>query len=192
MSRFRVGSCTSAEVALHLHEAGSAADPHEAAEWSLRAAREASAVYAWDEAIQHADAALDLLEGRCNGRAAGRGSGLRRQPAPEVEPRVRPKQSRCSREPSAATWLPAWTPPPASVHSRIGGALSLHHSVMDIPRALEHFDAAERLLGGDPKGAFHVSRGRSQAAMFGLRTDVLGIAADAAARDRLRGRVGGT
>ena len=33
-----------------------------------------------------------------------------------------------------------------AVHSRIGSALCLHHSVMDIPRALEHFDAAERLL----------------------------------------------
>ena len=67
-----------------------------------------------------------------------------------------------------------------TVHSRIGGALSLHHSVMDIPRALEHFEAAERLLG-DFEGAFHVNRGRSQAAMFGLRTDVLGAAADKAA-----------
>ncbi len=58
------------------------------------------------------------------------------------------------------------------VHSRIGGALCLHHSVMDIPRALEHFSAAERLLAA-PTAVFHLQRGRSQAAMFGLHTTLL-------------------
>ena len=46
----------SAVVATHLRAAGAAADPFEAAEWSRRAAREASELYAWDEAIEYADA----------------------------------------------------------------------------------------------------------------------------------------
>ena len=58
------------------------------------------------------------------------------------------------------------------VHSRIGGALCLHHSITDIPRALEHFDAAERLLPS-PETVYHLHRGRSQAAMLGLRTTLL-------------------
>lgn len=63
----------------------------------------------------------------------------------------------------------------ASVHSRLGGALCTHHSVMDIPRAIEHFAAAERLLG-DRKAAFHLHRGMAQAAMYGVRTEILGDA----------------
>ena len=58
------------------------------------------------------------------------------------------------------------------VHSRIGGALCLHHSVTDIPRALEHFDAAEHLLPA-PEAVYHLHRGRSHAAMLGLRTPLL-------------------
>jgi hypothetical protein len=47
---------------------------------------------------------------------------------------------------------------------------------MDIPLALEHFDAAERLR---PELAerFHLHRGRMQAAMFGVHVEVLGAAA---------------
>ena len=146
MSRSRVGSGTSAEVAAHLHEAGSAADPHEAAEWSLRAAQEASAVYAWDEAIQHADAAADLLEGHAPderlAEVAVVAANLRLRSSRGFDRAVTLLETALRRYLAAGKDSAAGT-----VHSRIGGALSLHHSVMDIPRALEHFEAAERLLG---------------------------------------------
>ena len=61
-ARPRLGGGSSAAVATHLRAAGAAADPAEAAEWSRRAAREASALYAWDEAIEYADAAVSVLE----------------------------------------------------------------------------------------------------------------------------------
>ena len=179
MSGFRVGSGTSSEVAVHLQEAGSAADPLEAAEWSLRAAQEASAVYAWDEAIQHADAATNLLQGNASderlAEVAVIAANLRLRSSRGFDQAVTLLETALRRYVAAGMDSAAGT-----VHSRIGGALSLHHSVMDIPRALEHFEAAERLLG-DSDRAFHVNRGRSQAAMFGLRTDVLGVAADKAA-----------
>ena len=179
MSGFRVGSGTSPEVAVHLQEAGSVADPLEAAEWSLRAAQEASAVYAWDEAIQHADAAADLLQGNASderlAEVAVVAANLRLRSSRGFDQAVTLLETALRRYLAAGMDSAAGT-----VHSRIGGALSLHHSVMDIPRALEHFEAAERLLG-DSDRAFHVNRGRSQAAMFGLRTDVLGAAADKAA-----------
>ncbi|HEU4426379.1 MAG TPA: hypothetical protein VFR67_27890, partial [Pilimelia sp.] len=66
-----------------------------------------------------------------------------------------------------------------SVHSRIGGVLCTHHSVMDIPRAIEHFAAAQRLLA-EPGAVFHLHRGMVQAAMYGLRTETLGTYAQRA------------
>ena len=57
--------------------------------------------------------------------------------------------------------------------SRLGGALCTNHSVMDIPRAIDHLAAAERLQGD----RFHLHRGMAQAAMYGVRTEVLGDAA---------------
>ncbi len=179
MSAFRVGSGTSPEVAVHLQAAGSAADPLEAAEWSLRAAQEASAVYAWDEAIKHADAAFDLMQGNTSderlAEVAVVAANLRLRSSRGFDQAVTLLETALRRYLAAGMDSAAGT-----VHSRIGGALSLHHSVMDIPRALEHFEAAERLLG-DSDGAFYVNRGRSQAAMFGLRTGVLGAAADKSA-----------
>jgi tetratricopeptide (TPR) repeat protein len=179
MSQIRVGSGTSAEVAAHLREAGSAAEPLEAADWSLRAAQEARAVCAWDEAIQHADVAVDLLEGRASderiAQAAVVAANLRLRSSRGFGQAVTLLETALRRYVAAGMDSAA-----GAVHSRLGGALSLHHSVMDIPRALDHFDAAERLLG-ESEGAFHVSRGRSQAAMFGLRTGILAAAADRAA-----------
>ncbi len=179
MSRLRVGSGKSPEVAVHLQAAGSAADPDEAAQWSLLAAQEAKAVYAWDEAIQHADAAFDLLQGSASderlAEVAVVTANLRLRSSRGFDQAVALLQTALRRYLAAGMDSAAGT-----VHSRIGGALSLHHSVMDIPRALEHFEAAERLLG-ESESAFHVSRGRSQAGMFGLRTDLLGTAAGQAA-----------
>ena len=179
MSRFRAGSGKSPEVAMHLQAAGSAADPNEAAEWSLLAAQEARAVFAWDEAIQHADAAFDLLQGSASderlAEVAVVAANLRLRSSRGFDQAVALLETALRRYLAAGMDSAAGT-----VHSRIGGALSLHHSVMDIPRALEHFEAAERLLG-ESESSFHVNRGRSQAAMFGLRTALLGTAADRAA-----------
>ncbi|HEU5485923.1 MAG TPA: BTAD domain-containing putative transcriptional regulator, partial [Microlunatus sp.] len=61
MSRPRPAGGRTAAVAGHLRAAGPAAEPIEAAEWSLRAAREAADLYAWDEAVEYAEAAVDWL-----------------------------------------------------------------------------------------------------------------------------------
>ena len=72
-----------------------------------------------------------------------------------------------------------------STHSRLGGALSFHHSTADVPRALDHFAAAERLCP-EVAGQLRHQRGLAQAAMCAVATDVLHTAA-AAARDIARG-----
>ncbi|HEX6359299.1 BTAD domain-containing putative transcriptional regulator [Actinophytocola sp.] len=165
-------------AAVHLRAAGPAADPVQAAEISLRAADEARRLYAWDAAIAHAEAAVGLLTNANAppGRLADaevRAAMLRIRSSIGYRDAVRLLESALehTQDDSAA----------ASVHGRIGGALSTHHSVMDIPRAIEHFTAARRLReDGGPD--FQMLRGLAQAAMYGLRTDLLGTAsADAMA-----------
>jgi tetratricopeptide (TPR) repeat protein len=65
----------------------------------------------------------------------------------------------------------------------------MHHTRMDVPRALEHLAAAERLLP-EAASTFHLQRGRAQAGMLGVRNDLLREAgrrcADIAARSERR------
>ncbi|MGH3877493.1 MAG: BTAD domain-containing putative transcriptional regulator [Actinophytocola sp.] len=165
-------------AAVHLRAAGSAADPVQAADVSLRAAEEARRLYAWDEAVAHAEAAVGLLS-HTNALperladAEVRAAMLRIKSSIGFSEAVRLLESALEHSGDDAS--------AASVHGRIGGALSTHHSVMDIPRAIEHFTAA-RTLRDDRGPDFQVLRGLSQAAMYGLRTDLLGTAsADAVA-----------
>ena len=171
MSRPRRGRGGSAAVAVHLRAAGAAADPAEAARHSLQAAQEAGAVYAWDEAIEHAEAAVGLLDEAEAAREhadAAVAAGMLRLKSGRGFPTALSLLDTALQE-----YLRAGDEASAGVvHSRIGGALALHHSVMDIPGALEHFDAAQRLLP-TPETAYHLHRGRSQAAMHGLRTSLL-------------------
>ncbi|HET6967459.1 MAG TPA: BTAD domain-containing putative transcriptional regulator [Ornithinibacter sp.] len=171
VSRARDGRSRSAAIAAHLRAAGPAADPGEAASHSLHAAREAARSYAWDEAIEHAEAAVTLL---------GQTTAAHEQADAAVTAgMLRVKSGRGFAEAldllgtALRQFLATGDDESAGVvHSRLGGALCVHHSVMDIPRALEHFDAAERLLP-TPEMTYHLHRGRSQAAMLGLRTALL-------------------
>ena len=165
----------SAAIATHLHGAGSAADPEVTARFDLLAASEAAAAYAWDDALDHAEAAVALLDEAGPAPAHARAavttamlwmrSGRGHHRALELLESALPEYLATGDDEAAG-----------AVHSRIGSALSLHHSVMDIPRALEHFEAAERLLTS-PATDYHLHRGRAQAAMTGLRTDLLEQAA---------------
>ncbi len=165
----------SAAIAEHLQGAGSAADPEERARFGLLAATEAAAVSAWDDAFGHAEAAVALLAETgpptAHARAAVTAgmlwlhSGRDHRRGLELLEGALPEYLAAGDDEAAG-----------AVHSRIGSALCLHHSVMDIPRALEHFDAAERLLGA-PETDYHLHRGRAHAAMTGLRTALLDQAA---------------
>ena len=174
----RPGRRSTAAIAAHLCAAGPAADPLEAARYSLAAADEFSAVHAWDEAIEHAEAAVRLLEENetpgARADAALRAGMLRLRSgrgypqAVELLETALHQFLRAGDEQSAGV-----------VHSRLGGAYSLHHTITDIPRALEHFDAAERLLPA-PDTVYHLHRGRAQAAMLGLRTSLMRRSAERA------------
>lgn len=162
-------------AALHLRRAGSVADPNHAADIALRASAVAQRGYAWIEAVDHAEAALPFL--------ARAGDERRLADVQVAVAMVRLKSGIDYRRAldlltsALATYLALGdTAAAGTVHSRLGGALCLHHSVRDIPRSLEHFAAAERLLP-EPAGVFHLHRGLAQAAMHGLRSDLLAAAA---------------
>ena len=162
-------------AAVHMRAAGPAADPRETAEVSLDAAQAAASAYAWDEAVVHAEAAVAILDRvdvpvEVLADTEVRTAMLRLKSSLGFDIAVRRLEDALAHYQAAGD-----TAATARVHSRLGGALCTHHSVMDIPRALEHFAAAERLLAGSPAD-FHVYRGKTQAAMFGLRTEELGAA----------------
>ena len=154
------------------------------ARFDLLAAAEAASAFAWDDALDHAEAAVALLD------ATGPASAHARAAVSAAMLWLRSGRGHhralALLESALPEYLAAGDDEAAgAVHSRIGSALCLHHSVMDIPRALEHFDAAERLLTS-PETEYHLHRGRAQAAMTGLRTDVLERAAARARRSRRR------
>ena len=167
-------------AAVHLRRAGTAADPREAAQASLEAAALARRRLAWGEAVYHGEAALGLLAGSASlaeqARAEVTVAVLRLREGTDYRRAVRLLEDALHKQLAAGDFAAAGV-----VHSRLGGALCLHHSVMDIPRAFEHFSAAERLIP-DADEVFHLHRGRAQAAMHGLRTDVLAQASQHAER----------
>ena len=170
-----------AAVAAHLRAAGSLVDRERTASLSLRAADEAAQVYAWEEAVGHAEAAVAILE-HAGAPPGQRGdAGVR---AAEMLRRSSIDYGRAIDHLDAALDLYRATGDQtavASVHSRLGHLLSMHHSVMDIPRALERFAAAEPVLT-EGAAAFEVHFGKALATLFGLQTEP-GCAASARAVD---------
>ncbi|RBM14694.1 hypothetical protein DI005_28835 [Prauserella sp. PE36] len=175
-------------AAAHLRRAGAAADPVEAADVALRASDEAARLYAWDEAVGHAETAVAILGdgGAPPDRLADarvRAAMLRLKSSIGYPLAVRHLEAALESYRAAGDDFAV-----ASVHSRLGAALCAHHSVLDIPRAIEHFAAAEA-AHGEGRAAFHLQRGLALAAMYGLRTELLGTSSRRAGE--LAARLGG-
>jgi class 3 adenylate cyclase/tetratricopeptide (TPR) repeat protein len=160
-------------LAVHYRAAGSAADPQRTIEVSLAAAQAASAVFAYEDAAGHLDAAIDLMER--NGApldllarmlqnygdlmfitGLDYGRGIER-----VEKAVR-LYTDAGDEVHAA-----------QARSRLGRALSTFDTWMQIDNALDHFRAAEAVLSQHPPSAAlaHAYMGLASATLYGLRTD---------------------
>ncbi len=162
-------------VARHLRACGPLADPAETADWSLRAAREARSLEAWDEAIEHSEQAVSVLGGlpdrAAYAAAAEETSRLRLRGSRDY-----PRAVHLLEEALAVHVDARDDEKVAQLHGRLGIALSLHHSALDVGRALEHLDAAERLHKTE---SYKVHTGRAQAAMFGVRTALMDSSSDA-------------
>ncbi len=138
-------------------------------------------MYAWDEAIGHAEAAVAILDhvGAPPARqaeAAARAAELLIRATSDYGRAVEHLQAALEHYRATSDDVAI-----ATVRSRLGYVLSVHYRVMDIPRALEHFAAAESLLT-DGSAAFDVHHGQAMAAVFGLRTEE-GCAASDRARE---------
>ncbi len=168
-----------AAAATHLRMAVPLADAGQAAELSLRAADVAQRLYAWDEAATHTEAALELLE-RIDAPLAHRAAVAERAGELRWVASANLRKALESLTVAFDYYRLVGDPRSAArVQSRLGLALSTHPTVMDIPRALECLMAAATVLVDAP-AAWHVHNGIAYAAVYGLRTDRLGVASSRA------------
>lgn len=159
-----------AAAAAHLRAAGSLVDRTRTAEVSLRAAEETASVYAWDEAVGHAEAAVAILahagaSATQQAEAAVRTAALLERSTRDYRRAVEHLEFALEHYRAVGDHVAT-----ASVRSHLGRVLSMHYSAMDIPTSLEHFAAAEPHLHDDT-ATFDAYRGQAQAAMFALRTE---------------------
>lgn len=164
------GPSDRAAIAVHLRAAGSLVDAERAARASLQAAAETAALYAWDEAVAHAEAAVAILShagapAERQGAAAMQAADILVRSSIDLERGIDHLHSALDQYRAVGDETAI-----ASVRSRLGYVLALHHSVMDIPAALEHLAAAEPVLT-EGVAAFDLHWARTLAAMFALRID---------------------
>jgi class 3 adenylate cyclase len=133
-------------VAVHYRMAGAAADPQKTIEYSLRAAAAAAAIFGWEEAATHLQAALELMEEQgappeARARLLERLGTVMYAVGLDLKKGVRlleqalalyegvGDEERCAR-----------------VHIRLGFLRATFPETMDIPGAYEHLEAARRTM----------------------------------------------
>ncbi len=167
----------SAELAHHYFLGARREDLGKAIDYSLRAGEAAYAVFAYAEAAERWEAALELMA-----RQASPGSGR----AEEIE-----RRARLLERLGDVMFLMDWqhgidylerglhlyedtgqVAEAARVHSKLGRCLSQFGEAMDIDRAVEHYRAAEAVLreGTERIALGHVYLGLASAAISSVRT----------------------
>ena len=163
-----------AALALHHRLAGSAGDPAQAVEWSMRAAAQAASRFAWEETATHWEGALAVMA-RAGGRERERADLLVALGDLMVVIGDLQRQIACLEEALALYDGLEDVERSARVHSRLGMARSLMDSVaaahLDIGAAFRHFDAARAVLGkGPPRlAAGHLEVGVATALTYALQ-----------------------
>jgi DNA-binding SARP family transcriptional activator/energy-coupling factor transporter ATP-binding protein EcfA2 len=185
-----------ATVALHLRLAGPLADPAKAVELSLRASEAAEGVYAWDDAVTHLRAALDLLD-RGGGPPAERARLAERLGDLIYRAGVGLEEGIGHLQRALAGYLALGDEQAAArTRSRLGMHLSTYPATADVAAALAEFQAAEAVIARQParRSLGYLYVGMAAAAVFGLRTERLEVASrralemgEALGDDRLAG-----
>lgn len=168
-------------AAIHLRSSGRLGDREHAASLSLAAADAAAELHAWDETVTHAEAAVAILANAdapaaLQAEAARHTAELLTASTTDLPRAISHFRAALDHARRAGDDLAA-----ATVRSRLGFVLAMHHSVMDIPRALEHLTAAANLLT-EGEAAFHVQYGTALATVFGVETERGNTAATEAIR----------
>jgi len=143
-----------AAAALHLRLAGPLADQGKTVELLLRASEVAAGVYAWDDAVAHLRAALDVLE-RAGGPLAERARVAERLGDRVYRAGVDFEEGIGRLEGALADYLAVGDVQGAArVHSRLGMHLTTYPTTLDVPAALAHYQPPRRSLPlgrpGDP------------------------------------------
>jgi predicted ATPase/class 3 adenylate cyclase len=163
-------------LAVHHRQAGAAADPAGAVEWSVRAAEAAFRVFAYQEAAGHFEGAIAIL-----GELGGRDNDLRRARLLERLLKLRffsgsdPEEGvRLGEEALAIYERYGEQRRAATIQSQLGAHLATAGTArgLDVARGLRHLEAAAPVLGGGDDraaGYFHVSM--ANATVRALRLD---------------------
>lgn len=148
-----------AELAEHYRQAGAAADPEIAISYLERAALAAQAVFAYQDAVHHWDAAVELLTEVSEG-SPSRETNIRQAAFLErlgdllMVGGIDTTRSIETLERALRLYEEAgMMERAAQMHSRLGRDLSVYVGTMDIPRAIDHYRAAEKVLAAGPARA---------------------------------------
>ena len=133
-------------LAVHHQLAGVKGDAAKAVQYSLAAGEAAQAVFAYEEAIQHWEAALEWLEGADGGieqraRLLERVGDLKYTTGVDHEGSIQCLELALSCYDTLGDMQRV-----AQMHSRLGRDLCMLPSTMDVPRGLAHYRAAEAIL----------------------------------------------
>jgi len=163
-------------LALHWRLAGPAADAGQALDASLRAGARARELFAWEEAIEHWDGALAIME-RTGAEAGARARLLVALAALAAVTGDLARQIAWLERALALHAGRGDDEAAARVHSRLGMAHSLIDATgaehLDIRRAFVHYDAARSVLARGPAGRArgHLETGVATAMTYALRCD---------------------
>ncbi|MHB8513618.1 MAG: BTAD domain-containing putative transcriptional regulator [Actinomycetota bacterium] len=157
-------------LARHLREAGAAADPVKAIDYSARAMDVAARVFAFEEGIEHGEAALELIdehgvEGTVPARLHERLGDMHYVAGREYE------KSFGHYEAALAAYGSLKDQPKiARVHLKYGRGLATFVDHSDINKSLDHLHAAEEIVGPtpDPRIAAPLALGLSAASIYHL------------------------
>ncbi|MEX2457424.1 MAG: AAA family ATPase [Actinomycetota bacterium] len=137
-------------LARHMREAGAAADPEKAVDYSIRAMEAASAVFAFEEGIAHGEAALELIDDYGVGegdraRLHERLGDMRYVAGLEYERSFDHYETALRAYAAGGDETKV-----ARVRIKLGRGLATYLDTLDIPRALEHLRAAEQTVARSP------------------------------------------
>ena len=162
-----------ASLASHYRLAGAAGDPEKAIAYSIRAGDAAQATFAHEEAANHLEGALEVMEDK-GFEPTRRAELLRRLGDLMFISGVDLPKGIIFGERALKLYEEAGeVDRAAQMHSRLGRDLSTYPPTMNIDRALEHFRAAEAVLAQGPERASLVVMytGLANAAIWGLRLE---------------------
>ncbi|HEY0400268.1 MAG TPA: AAA family ATPase, partial [Acidimicrobiia bacterium] len=160
-------------LALHYRQAGASGDPAKAVEYSVKAGEVALSVQAYEDAAQHWEAALELLDDT-GGDAVAKAVVLSRLGDLHFASGLDYGRSTACLERALALYQRLNMPDRvAQMHSRLGRNLASFPSYMDIPQALAHYRSAGAILADQAESSAlgYVAFGEASTALWAVRTE---------------------